>query len=899
MEKKTMLAGKKKNSSQNRISQITATILVLLLLANVMTVYLLSKNLVFAQLVRRNVMGAGPIIAAAIAGSVTERLMDKVNDTDAIILMTNFERIRTQLMLTERSLANGDSNMAFAHSYITHTVIFPSIKNILEKAGYANSAKKLESGLTDITFMIKTGDPVTVKRDLIVSRNDLTNVYNQILNPILKTDKRDMMLAQTAALLLNDANRSYQLSNLSLSQSNSVKAGGLGSSVSSANNYNTNIAKKNVDNIDYQNALGLIQVSQANYGKISNSLSNNKNSEIKLAYNQLINYMGKRSDKQTVSRLFSELESDLTQELSSARNYTGSISANSNRNTTTTYNTPATDEDATYFSTIQNDLKSAIAYVKAGNYGQADDTVVTAYLDNFEYLERPIDKYDHKLKIDIELALREHLRDMLNKKAHPSEIVAFINGIRVNLDKAESLLRSKSVITITTTAPSAGSSSKNELSTQLVSSAGTIETKGKGFADIQALSKGFGVYTGDRPSIGQADESSKGIVRNDVDQIGSKLNDMLSTYKKGNYEEAFSTSRSAYLDNYESVEIPLRPINPDFTLDMEIKFAELRNLIHTKVTYDKVQSKVFEIKQGLDESERLVSGTGVVAPGIAFSTSFSIIFREGLESALIIGAILTYLEASRNYRFKKHVYYGIIISIVATAVTWSVAQYIIEVSGANREIIEAVAGISAVAILFWVSFWVLNKIETKKWIEFVKAKVWKATTTGSVIVFVLLSFFTVYREGFETVLFYQAMLSFAKYMEWYVIAGFISGLAVIIGIVFLIRRLGRKLPLRLLFGLTMGVGAYMSIAFMGNAIRSFQEIGYISTTSLIGVVPRLDINLAEMTGIHPTLESVVAQLILLAIYTIGSVYILVIQPRRKKAIESARKSMADLERNKK
>ena len=128
--------------------------------------------------------------------------MDKVNDTDAIILMTNFERIRTQLMLTERSLANGDSNMAFAHSYITHTVIFPSIKNILEKAGYANSAKKLESGLTDITFMIKTGDPVTVKRDLIVSRNDLTNVYNQILNPILKTDKRDMMLAQTARSLI-------------------------------------------------------------------------------------------------------------------------------------------------------------------------------------------------------------------------------------------------------------------------------------------------------------------------------------------------------------------------------------------------------------------------------------------------------------------------------------------------------------------------------------------------------------------------------------------------------------------------------------------------------------------------------------------------------------------------
>ena len=62
------------------------------------------------------------------------------------------------------------------------------------------------------------------------------------------------------------------------------------------------------------------------------------------------------------------------------------------------------------------------------------------------------------------------------------------------------------------------------------------------------------------------------------------------------------------------------------------------------------------------------------------------------------------------------------------------------------------------------------------------------------IVFVALAFFTVYREGFETVLFYQAMLSFAKYMELYVIAGLILGLAVIVGVAILINRLGRRLP---------------------------------------------------------------------------------------------------------
>ncbi|HZH39273.1 MAG TPA: hypothetical protein VEX17_04345, partial [Bacillales bacterium] len=87
--------------------------------------------------------------------------------------------------------------------------------------------------------------------------------------------------------------------------------------------------------------------------------------------------------------------------------------------------------------------------------------------------------------------------------------------------------------------------------------------------------------------------------------------------------------------------------------------------------------------------------------------------------------------------------------------------------------------------------------------------------------------------------------------------------------------------------------AFMSITFMGNAIREFQELGYISTTHLFGIIPRLDINIATMTGIHPTLETVLAQVILLSVYLIGSLYILVIQPRKQKIIAASRKSMRD------
>jgi high-affinity iron transporter len=128
-------------------------------------------------------------------------------------------------------------------------------------------------------------------------------------------------------------------------------------------------------------------------------------------------------------------------------------------------------------------------------------------------------------------------------------------------------------------------------------------------------------------------------------------------------------------------------------------------------------------------------------------------------------------------------------------------------------------------------------------------------------------------------------------MELYVVLGMLLGLVVIVGVVVLINKLGRRLPLRVLFALTMGIGAYMSIAFMGNAVRELQELGIVPTTPLFSIVPRLDINLATMTGIHPTLESIIAQVVLLTVYLVGSLYILVLKPRRQKAIESARKSM--------
>ena len=757
-----------------------------------------------------------------------------LSDTDALIVMVNIERIRTQLWLTEASLDKDNSEMAFAHAFIPHTATFPAIKNQLRETAGEQSAKQLESLLTDLPLRMRAGEysKEEARQSIEQIRSLLDEFSQQAIGPEFLSDKG--MVSQVVVFLLRDAVQSYTISNAS------NKDGG------------ENLKQV----VDYENAAGLVQVARQNYQKVLSPLieDSRRRAEIDSFFNELESSLAQKMDNQSILRLATAIERDLAEELSLSQ---GSES---------------TSEHQQYFATIRTLLSKVISEVKNGNYAQADQYAVSAYLDNYEYLEAPIEKHDPDLMLGIEVEMREELRRMIEARESLQSIEAFVNRILVKLDKAEELL-------------------KNDASFNQSSSPSSSSGL---FSDIEGLEAGFGTYTGERRDIGEAEDPAKAAVRSNIDTIRIQLDETLRLHKEGNYDGALVTSRSAYLDSYENVEIPLRPIDPDFTLEMEIKFAELRNLIQARAPYGQVEAKVIEIRRGLDESERLVSGTGIVAPTIAFSTSFSIIFREGLESALIIGAIVTYLEASRNIKFKKHVYYGIAMAIGATAVTWFIAEFIIDISGASRELIEAIAGVSAVAVLFWVSFWVLNKIETKRWIEFVKAKVWKATTTGSIMVFVLLSFFTVYREGFETVLFYQAMLSFAKYMEWYIVAGLVIGLAVIVAIAIVVRKLGRRLPLRVLFALTMGIGAYMSIAFMGNAIREFQEVGYISTTHLIGIAPRLDINLATMTGIHPTLETIIAQIILLAVYVVGSLYVLIIRPKRQRLIESARKSREDL-----
>jgi high-affinity iron transporter len=210
--------------------------------------------------------------------------------------------------------------------------------------------------------------------------------------------------------------------------------------------------------------------------------------------------------------------------------------------------------------------------------------------------------------LQIETNMRENLRALIKNQTPLADIEAYISNIKEDLQVSKQLLSTPSTVQ---------SNNNFTLPSSFVTNT----------ANIDSLKQGFGVYTGERRSMGEASEDFKGQVRNDIDSIRLKLDEVISIYNQNDTSQALATARSAYLDSYENIEIPLRPIDPDFTLEMEIKFAELRNLISSNAPPDEIVSKIAELKSGLDESERFVSGIGVVAPAIAFSSSFSIIFR--------------------------------------------------------------------------------------------------------------------------------------------------------------------------------------------------------------------------------------------------------------------------------
>lgn len=366
-----------------------------------------------------------------------------------------------------------------------------------------------------------------------------------------------------------------------------------------------------------------------------------------------------------------------------------------------------------------------------------------------------------------------------------------------------------------------------------------------------------------------------------IDVVRDELNNTVALYEAGDDRRALASARSAYLDSFELVEFPLRDRDPNLTLEMEDAFAELRANIRARVPAEEVVRNVARLQLGMQEVERTLTLEGY-APLIVAGTAFVIVARAGLEAILIVAAIFGYLAAARATRLRRHVVGGMLAAGVATVLTWFAFRWVVLNAPVRPGVVEAIPALFAVVILVGFSIWLLSRLDRRHWLEFMSARVFSAVATGSAAVLVLLGFTAVYRPGFEAVVFFQGLLNYSQGLEGGLLVGSLVGVLAIAGIAFVVFHLGRRLPITTFYAISLVVVMLISVAFIGNAVRSLQEGYVIGITNLTGSLPRLPIYLSQATGYHPTLETIIAQLLLAAVYVMAGLWVSLAARRRRR-----------------
>lgn len=342
-----------------------------------------------------------------------------------------------------------------------------------------------------------------------------------------------------------------------------------------------------------------------------------------------------------------------------------------------------------------------------------------------------------------------------------------------------------------------------------------------------------------------------------IDHTIRKLSEAIDLYEAGRKDEAFREALDGYLGGFQKIEPALVSKKRSLVLEVEKKMGFFRSLVMSDRDSSELHDLKASIEENLRESERILQGGSSLGKYLSFVNSFAIILREALEALLIIAAIIAALAHSGNRGMIRYVHYGWVLAIFAGLATWVAARTIIDISGARREIVEGVTSLLAAVILFYVSYWLISKADVKKWKEYVRSKTQGALTRRSGLTLAFVSFLAVYREAFETMLFYQALFYQTASSTPHVIYGLVAGVAVVFVIAFLMYRFTLRIPLKYFFSFTSVFLYLLCFILLGKGILELQEAGIISSTTA-DFIPYMD-----TLGIYPSYETAIPQAVLL------------------------------------
>ena len=351
-----------------------------------------------------------------------------------------------------------------------------------------------------------------------------------------------------------------------------------------------------------------------------------------------------------------------------------------------------------------------------------------------------------------------------------------------------------------------------------------------------------------------------------VANIKAKIADAIKLYAAKDVAKAMSDAQDVYFDEFEAsgMENKVGAIDVGLKTRIEGNFGEVVALMKAGVSVERLEQAADNLGANLDAALEKTSGSS--SPWALFVYALTIILREGFEALIIVAAVVAYLLKTGNEKRMSIVYSSLGVAVVLSFVmAWIMNLIFAGAAGQKREVMEGAVMLIAVGLLFYVGFWLLSNAGAKKWSKYIQSHVSESISAGSAKALWWTVFLAVFREGAETVLFYQALIFDAKDSAGYsmIALGFVVGLIVLLVTYYVFKIFAIKIPIKPFFLVTSAIIFYMSIVFVGKGLMEFVE-GKIFVPTKIEGFPTI-----EWLGIYPYYESLVPQAIMIAALIIG------------------------------
>ncbi len=387
--------------------------------------------------------------------------------------------------------------------------------------------------------------------------------------------------------------------------------------------------------------------------------------------------------------------------------------------------------------------------------------------------------------------------------------------------------------------------------------------------------------------------SSKGKGDRTWSDVAAEMNEILDqaydAAASGKGSEGSSLVNTAYYQYYEKLGFEknvMNAISGSRVSQVEYQFKMTRKTMRDGGSQKEIKQLVDDLKSWLTEDAATLDGGAASSVNgfTKFITSsvgqaFLILIREGLEALLVVAAVIAYLVKSGNKRFTKYIYLGVLVGLAASGLIAVLFTFLFGGSGPIQEISEGVCALIAMCMLLWTSNWMLNKSSVEAWNRYIRNKTEAAVASaqskvesgesvsmGMVVSLAMLSFLAVFREGAETVIFYESIYSMSQDARGMWIGG-LAAAAVLLVIFLILRFTSVKIPIGPFFLVTSILMAVLVVVFAGGGVHALIE-GDLVEGHYLSFVPTND-----WIGLYPYVECLIAQALaavaVIALFVIG------------------------------